>query len=177
MLSDFLNKKLLTKKYSGTNMIGKLKRKDMPEEIAKLIFDKLELKVNNILTSDRFILNNRIFHSKSYLQKGNCNSYTVSYKQNNTIKYGDIEYFVEINNQYYAIIRKHSLKVNVFDLLPESSGYFFEMAKKYFSKYFKIIEYSNQIDLIDCFCIKDRCIIIQNKELYLTELEYEFEHD
>ena len=52
------------------------------------------------------------------------------------------------------------------------------MAKKYFSYFFKAIRYSNNIDIIECESILNRCIIIENKDdIFLTELKYEFEHD
>ena len=48
----------------------------------------------------------------------------------------------------------------------------------YFSVYFKLIEKSNLNHIININVIHSRCIIIENnKDILLTELEYEFEHD
>jgi hypothetical protein len=52
------------------------------------------------------------------------------------------------------------------------------MVKKYFFHFFKAIKYSNNNDIIECESILNRCIIIENKkDIFLTELKYEFEHD
>ena len=57
-----------------------------------------------------FLLN-KMFHSKKYSRRGNSNSYSISYLLDNEINYGDIEYFLEINNNFYAFITK---QLNIF---------------------------------------------------------------
>jgi hypothetical protein len=86
-------------------------------------------------------------------------------------------YFLEINGSCYAYInlltQKDSLKT-----LPVSSGFFYNIVCKYFSYFFKVIENSNEFDLIECEKINSRFILINNtQDIFLTELHYEFEHD
>ena len=52
-----------------------------------------------------------MFHSKKYSRRGNSNSYSISYLLDNEINYGGIEYFLEINNNFYAFITK---QLNIF---------------------------------------------------------------
>ena len=55
--------------------------------------------------------------------KGDCNSYSVSFLENNIIKYAEIEYFLEINNKCYAFVKLHTQKDSL-KALPGSSGFF-----------------------------------------------------
>jgi hypothetical protein len=175
-LNAFISKKFNVNINDKNNsLIGGLLRNLNNEESYLL---KFNFNINNkdALISERFQMNNKILHSKSYKRKGNSNSYSISYLLDNELKYADIEYFLEIDNKYYAFITRHTLINNY--ILPESTGFFYDMAKKYFSYFFKAIRYSNNIDIIECESILNRCIIIENKDdIFLTELKYEFEHD
>ena len=93
------------------------------------------------------------------------------------IKYADIEYYLEINNKYFAFINLHNKKDSL-SILPESSGYFYNIVRSYFSEFYKVIEFTNEFNLIEAGSIINKCIIINNNEyIFLTELSYEFEHD
>ena len=62
--------------------------------------------------------------------------------------------------------------------MPQSSGIFYNFVKKYFDKYYKLIQYTQIKHIINVDCIQNKCILIDNKKnFFLTELEYEFEHD
>ena len=175
-LNAFISKKFNVNINDKNNsLIGGLLRNLNNEESYLL---KFNFNINNkdALISERFQMNNKILHSKSYKRRGNSNSYSISYLLDNELKYADIEYFLEIDNKYYAFITRQTLINNY--ILPESTGFFYDMAKKYFSYFFKAIRYSNNIDIIECESILNRCIIIENKDdIFLTELKYEFEHD
>jgi hypothetical protein len=144
--------------------------------LTNILEDNFNLKCHEAVISDRIFLNNKTFHSLSYSRRGETNSYSISYKTNDEIKYADIEYFLEINNKFYALINIHNVITN--SVLPESTGYFYDIVRKYFSNFFKVIQFSSDYEVIDCECILNKCIIINStNDIFLTELKYEFEHD
>ncbi len=178
-LNTFISKKINiihNNNNNKTSLVGSLLNRKLNSEESNLLKYNYNISDKYALISDRFLINNKMFHSKKYSRRGNSNSYSISYLLDNEINYGDIEYFLEINNNFYAFITKHTLIDDY--KIPESSGFFYNMVKKYFSYFFKVISYSNDFDIIECKTILNRCIIIENKkEIFLTELKYEFEHD
>jgi len=175
-LGEFVCKKMnvITSKKQG--LIGTIKKKNFSCEIKNILEDNFNLKCHEAVISDRIFLNNKTFHSLSYSRRGETNSYSISYKTNDEIKYADIEYFLEINNKFYALINIHNVITN--SVLPESTGYFYDIVRKYFSNFFKVIQFSSDYEVIDCECILNKCIIINStNDIFLTELKYEFEHD
>jgi hypothetical protein len=174
-LKQFLLKKFDTFQNNRSELIG-TQQKRMLNHTEKIIFNSNDFRNKYVLISDRVRIEGRTFHSKSYTRKGNCNSYTVSYMHKNEIKFADIEYFLELDNILYAFIKKHMV-LNSTSILPESSGFFFSIVRKYFSRYYKLIKFTDLIDIIECSVIRNRCIIIENEEIFITELEYEYEHD
>ena len=176
-LEIFLKNKISFDTKTKTGLIGSIYKRELKSQEKLLFFNNYNLNFLDALISAKYIINNKIFHSKSYSRRGNCNSYSISYVEKNIKKYAEIEYFIELNNKCYAYITKFNLKANPEKFLPPSTGFFYEIVKKHIFNYYKIIEISNSTDIIECDLIKNRCIVVNNKEFFITELEYEFEHD
>lgn len=160
-----------------TRLVGRAERKSL-NEIEKLLLNTIvSLKTNYAIMSERAYCNKRLFHSKSYNRKGNSNSYTISYLDDLKKSYGDIEYFLQIGNKILAVVTKHEILENN-NFLPDSCGFFFEIVSKYIFNYFQLIKFTNSLNIINVNSIKNRCIIIETEDkTFITELEYEFEHD
>ena len=177
LLSQFVCKKMKVINSGKERLIGTIKKKKLSNEIKNMLENNFNLKCNDAVVSDRIFLNNKTFHSLSYSRRGDRNSYSISCKTNDSIKYANIEYFLEINNKFYALINLHNV-VDVDSVLPESTGYFYDIVCKYFPNFFKVIKFSNEYEIIDCECILNKCIIINStNNIFLTELQYEYEHD
>jgi len=176
-LKDYIEKKLcINSNRLETRLLGKYER-IIIDNYDKLLFLSLfKIDINYAVKSDRVYSKKRLFHSKSYSRKGNSNSYSISFIENSNVSFGDIEYFLEFDKIIYAVITKHCVKE--FSTMPQSCGLFYDFSKKYFSRYFKLIEYSDIKHIINVNYIKNKCILIDNESsIFLTELEYEFEHD
>lgn len=176
-LAHFLSNKLSLNNNKETTIFGTIQNILVDNRERKIFLEKFNLDVNYVLKSDRLYIKNKLYHSKSYSRKGKSNSYSISYEINNIKYYADIEYFLEINNKIYAFIKKHNIISNL-DVLPISTGFFYETVKKYIFNYFKIIEYTENFDIIEISSIHNRCVIVDNKKnLFVSEITYEFEHD
>jgi hypothetical protein len=179
VLYEFIERKMHLKRNElETRLYGKLekiKTNKLEEELLSKIYN---LRCKIAVKSDRAFSKKRLFHSKSYNRKGNCNSYSVSYSEDENVFYGDIEYFLETSNKIFAFLNKHNLKKNPDTILPPSTGFFYNIVKNNIFNYYKVIEFSKDVHLINIECIRNRCIIIKIEEIILiTELEYEFEHN
>lgn len=162
-------------------LIGTLEKRQMNCLEKNLLSSYSAINFNSVLICDRIKLKSRIFHSISYSRKGNCDSYTISYTNENLIKYGQINYFLEYNGHLYAAIQVLKIKDCIRHILPSSTGYIYETIKDYlFEKYYKIIDHEleKELALINVDCIQNRCLLITSPEFtFITELKYEFEHD
>jgi len=120
------------------------------------------------------------YHSYNYSRKGKLNSYTVSYLENEKSEFGRIEYFFEVNGKFYAYIKKIKISDDLSTTIPKSSGKFYDFVLKQLKNYYKLIQKSqfNIYDIIGCKSIQKKCIIIESeKNEFITEMSYEFEHD
>jgi len=179
-LKDHLEKHLnLYKNENDTRLTGTIERRNFNEN-DKLLFDSLfRIEMENILMSDRAYCNKILFHSYSYKRKGNCNSYTISYIENDLMFYGDIQYFFKHNNAIYALILNHEVAdISTYKMLP-SSSFFYNVTTNHLKRYYKLIKKYNSFKyIINVDIIKSKCMVIDNKiERFITELELEYEHD
>ena len=60
---------------------------------------------SNVLTANRCVINNKMYHSINYTRKGRTNSYTVSFSYRGSKQFGDIEHFLEVNGELYALLK------------------------------------------------------------------------
>ena len=186
---DFKNDELYSftmKTYSfnlnENSLIGSVDKRKATNNEKEIFINCFNHKIEMLLVGYRIKMKNKIYHSKSYTRRGNTNSFTISYLKNNEKRYGDIEFFYDVNDTIYAYVSKYEIKKNISDLLPKSSGYFYDVVKDhFFKKFYKIIENTENVEneIIPCESILNRCIIIKssNNLSFITELAYEFEHD
>jgi len=104
---------------------------------------------------------------------------TQSVTKKITKKYGIIEHFIEHNENFYAFIKKLKIKEEL--SLPVSSGIFNEFVQgELMKKYYRLLVKSTDFFfyLIHCKSIEKRCMIVSNeKNDFITEIAYEYEHD
>lgn len=174
---NFVNKIYKVDKNKRINhIIGSVQKRKINQNENQLL--KIYDNSKDVLIGDKVIINSRIFHSKRYKRKGEYDSYSISYSKDSIINYGQIEYFIEVNNRLYAYVSLYEIDNNYEQFLPQSSGVFFSFVNQYFKHYFKIIKTSCLADIIDCSTILNRCIIIKNEDImFITEIVNDFEHD
>lgn len=162
----------------SNRLIGTVKKRKLFDFKLKIIKYEFKLDSNEALIGVKLFAKGKTYHSKMYSRKANCNSYTISYLTNNEKCYGEIDYILEINSDIYACINKFSLELNLRDFSPKSYGFFYDIVNNNIDRYFKLVMFSNEIEIIKIDCILNKCIVINNNgHLILSELVYEFEHD
>ena len=135
----------------------------------------LELKENLVLTSDRLLKNNKVYHSINYTRKGKTNNYTICFLQNNKECYGEALKFFEFNQRHLVLIKK--MYEN--DDSTELNKYFLNEFLKFVNResldfFFKYLSNKTKVKLIDSSKIICKCLRIEN---FITKIEYDFEHD
>lgn len=117
-----------------------------------------------------------------YIQKTikkSSNSYTISFTENNTIQFGEITEFYEIQNEYYALINIFK-KLNRLNL-PLSHSYLYDLFKNkgLFERFYSSISTDEvTLDIVLCKNITHKCIVVKNPAgTYITKVMYEYEHD
>lgn len=95
----------------GINVVGALRNGGLRPEFEDDVMSGLEVdSLNEVKFFTRVEIRDRIIHSRAYKRVSVRNSYTVSYKDNNKIKYGQVEVFVQASSpqndsiQYAAVI-------------------------------------------------------------------------
>lgn len=95
----------------GINVVGALRNGGLRPEFEDDVVSGLEVdSLNEVKFFTRVEIRDRIIHSRAYKRVSVRNSYTVSYKDNNKIKYGQVEVFVQASSpqndsvQYAAVI-------------------------------------------------------------------------
>ncbi len=146
---------------------------------------KNEFPINSIFEiSSRCYIQNKLFHSLNYRNKGAIDSYSVCFSHNKTEHFGKITKFISINGNIYAIIAKfHIQKEFELPSLPESYGFKknknFQILKEIFFKfYFCFNESIYTLKLVPVSDILCNCLIVYSEyDSYFTKLAYYFEHD
>lgn len=95
----------------GINIVGTLRSGGLRPEFEDDVVSGLEVdSLNEVKFFARVQIRGRIIHSRAYKRVSVRNSYTVSYKDSNKIKYGQVEVFVQARSprndsvQYAAVI-------------------------------------------------------------------------
>ena len=95
----------------GINIVGALRNGGLRPEFEDDVVSGLEVdSLNEVRFFARVQIRGRIIHSRAYKRVSVRNAYTVSYKDNNEIKYGQVEVFVQASSprndsvQYAAVI-------------------------------------------------------------------------
>lgn len=134
-----------------------------------------------IVESSKIRYKSKVFHSKQYNRKGNSNSYTISFECREEVEYGEILYFIQHKNIFYAKVQVFSKMHN--EILPdEISGFFYGTFIKFFNKFYSLVDIESsecRYDLIAVDQIKHKCILInyKNNFFHITNVVYDYEHD
>lgn len=153
--------------------------KELSIEIKQIIYDKFGFNSQNIITGSRFSgPNNMLLHSKKYQLKKSSDSYTIAYIENNTIQFGEIIEFYQIQNEFYALVNIFKKKRSN---LPLSLSFFYNIFKNkgLFERFYtSICTEDVTLDIILCKNISNKCIVVQNPAgKYITRVMYQYEHD
>ena len=186
--SEFFKNSVLNKFYTKhfkaekmySEIIGQRTRRRLEERERKLFKINFEFDIEEAVFCDRLKFEGKLYHSYNYSRKGKLNSYTVSYLENEKSEFGRLEYFFEVKGKFYAYIKKINISDDLSTTIPKSSGKFYDFVLKQLKNYYKLIQKSQFIiyDIIDCKSIQKKCIIIESeKNEFITEMSYEFEHD
>ena len=166
---------------SYSELLGTSTSRSLTHSEIILFSANFNLNYESAVTGDRVKFEGITYHSIKYSRKGNLNSYTVSYMKNRFKKFGKIEYFIEKDGSFYAFIQKCKIKEDLGSALPKSSGVFGEFIHGDLMKsYYKLLVKTSDFffDFINCKSIEKRCLIVSNeKNDFITEISYEYEHD
>lgn len=143
---------------------------------------EIESYSDEILIGQRLRIKGNIYHSKRYnkIGKNKCN-YVVKYKVDNDFFFGQIEYFIEIENFFYVTICPYKIITDsliecVRLRLPNELQILKE--ENYFKNLFFCCEKLDQIIIINSNNIVGKCIIFEdNNNFFLCEYINENEHD
>ena len=81
------------------NIVGALRNAGLRPELEDDVVSGLEVdSLNEVKFFTRLQIRGRIIHSRAYKRVSVRNSYTVSYKDGNQIKYGQVEVFVQASS-------------------------------------------------------------------------------
>lgn len=122
-----------------------------------------------IYTSHRINYDSSIYHSSDYKKVGDkkC-SFIVSYESQNNIKFGEIKYFLQIDNYYYVALSPMSkqsdsilkdVKIRLPDAIQKLKN------EGLFDNIFFICEKTNEIFFMNIESIKNKCIIYDKNNI------------
>ncbi len=94
-LFEFATKKFSSydKREKDTFLVGSVNSKNLSKEEKDIFSNKFSVYCDMASCGYRVSTKSQIFHSINYKEKGANNSYTISYINNDEIKYGNIHYF------------------------------------------------------------------------------------
>ena len=162
--------------------LSQLKRRNFTTKESEIMKRKYKINLSQscyAIESTRIRLGSKIFHSRNYNRKINCNSYTISFQSENKVEFGEILYLIEYKNKIFA-------KLNVYlelknDTLPEKiGGYFCDCFEKLFQKFYSLVDIDKCYeDMILVDEIKYKCIMISYMKnlFHITNVVYDYEHD
>ena len=130
--------------------------------------------------SQRIKVNGQMFYSIDKSLRNQRSDFYVSFKCNNTKKFGAIEYFIECNRIYYAVVKEFKVISNVMKFVNgRVSNDMQDLKKKgIFNKYFFVVSESDTISIINCSEIFSKCIYSPYENyILLSEYLLENEHD
>jgi len=178
ILSDLL---LMPRKYNQSLLLCKqIKTRETNA------FEIEQLNLNNainILVSNKMIKENKVYHSEDYNRVSKSCSYIVKFIKNNEECYGSIEYFLNIDEDFFACIKIFKTEANkiVGNLKGRPLNVFQELLNNNaFDDLFKTMSSTNTKVLINVKNIINKCIIITTNLanlFYITDFINENEHD
>lgn len=136
-----------------------------------------------ITISHRLKINGIVYHSKHYTKVGNKkSSFYVKYKIDKQEFFGELSYFVQIENFFYAALYPYRIESNCFIdtvkiRLPNNLNLL--KTEGVFDNVFYNCKKTNDLVIINSDSLIGKCIIYENDEKNLVFSEYlnEKEHD
>ena len=103
------------------------------------------------------MINSIQYHTYDYdknYETLNCN--TIEYIKDNNTSYGIIQNFLLADEKHFCIIRKFNILVNdsFYNKLDE-------LSLMHINKFFLMVEFSNESEIIECKNIMRRCIFVE----------------
>ena len=135
-----------------------------------------------INTSNRLFQNNHVFHSINYTKTTKRSSYVIKFSCENKLEFGEIVYFFNFDNHFYACVKLYEIVTN--NIFNNLKGRKSKQLKRmfnnnYFSEYFYLITKTDTILLINTEKIISKCFIYNSSDnnYFITEYSFENEHD
>ena len=85
-------------------VVGGIKTVHLEQEVVEMIQEKVMVDADVASKFTRAIVDGREYYSQAYTRITKRNSYTVCYKEGETMRYGLIKYFLSLPNESVAIV-------------------------------------------------------------------------
>lgn len=155
-----------------------IKRKLNEEELELFEIDSFNEEIN---ISQRLKLNNIVYHSRQYNKVGkNKASYYVKYKINESEFFGELNYFIQIENFFYAALFPYQIiSKNIFQSVKPPSYLNLMKREGFFDNVIYTCKKTDNLIIINSESIIGKCIIFENDDTNYLFCEYsnEKEHD
>lgn len=136
-----------------------------------------------IIKASRVEYKGIVFHSTDY-NRGSCNSYTVSYVQNDEKRFGVVEHYLvnERSGSVMALVLDYKILGTLKDLLlPPDDSLMKELYdQNLYGNYHHSIDKSTHESYIHVTSFVSRCIIVTDstqKRQFICEVDTGFEHN
>lgn len=164
-----------------SELVAPLNREILPKNFSCLFSMKFckNLSEYTFLTGEKCWIKKKLYHSFNYKKKGNSNSYSISFLNNNIEEFGDIQKFIEFEANFYAIVKVYK-NLDIVNALPSCPLLFQSfVTPAEIENFYKVVNMEVfDFKLINCDNFLYRCLVIDNgKNTFFSRLVYEFEHD
>jgi hypothetical protein len=175
--------------FSSKDFIPRFHNQTLEQPFLDIYISKFNLNSNfngsNVLVETRAESNKTIYHSLNYNRKQNSNSYTVNFNYKNSDCFGEIEFFVELNDETYCFVNKFKIETDAMNTLPLEQGmrsYFYKATADLINRFYYIVLKENYATkdfvLVNIKQLQYKCVVVEvNNCFFLSKLKYEFQHD
>lgn len=154
-------------------LLNPKREKRLTQHESRLIELETKKRFDQVTIADRLCVNGSIYWTRNYASRTSSDSFTICFLFNQREYYGQILEFFQIDKSFFCFVSKF----NVLDssaILPKINSYFCEVSCNIlFDRFFKLIEISDEILLVNCNNILHRCIFVNNGNLnFITKVAY-----
>jgi len=109
-------------------------------------------------------------------------SYIISYCENESVNFGEIKYFLEIDGYFYVVLNMFEIVSDCIlnDLKIRLPNYLQQLKERgYFRKMYYSCKKTNNMLLLNVSSILQKCIVYEKPDgiFFICEFFNEFEHD
>ena len=130
---------------------------------------------NPIFSSRRIKLGGRIFHCKDYDRVGpkKCN-FIISFKQNNSIQYGIIDYFLKVSSEIFVALNELKVVGNLYENIGARTSVEITNLRNNgaFNRFFCYCQKTDKFSIIHSRFIITKCIVFKQDALNYCISEY-----